>query len=72
MKAKSPTQQHDFASLYHRAFKEFGGRALWNVRQIEYPLPEDALVVTRILRVEGNLAARRLAEEIEEACRAAV
>lgn len=35
------------------------------------PTAADALAITRSLRVEGNLAAQRLAEQIEEACRAA-
>lgn len=61
----------DFVSLYRRAFREFGARALWNVRELENPSPEDALVVARYLRVEGNLAARRLAERIEQVCHAA-
>lgn len=38
----------------------------------EEPTPEDALVVARALRIEGNLDARRLAERIEQACRAAL
>ena len=42
--------------------------ALWNVRRLEAPTRADALAITRALRVEGNLAARRLAEQIEEAC----
>ena len=33
---------------------EFGTRALWNKRMIEEPTPEDALVVARALRVEGD------------------
>ena len=64
-----PTE--DFLSLYRNAFEEFRGRALWNVRELENPKPADALVVARHLRVEGNLAARRLAERIEKACHAA-
>jgi hypothetical protein len=39
---------------------------------IEQPTPEDALVVARALRIEGDRAARRLAEQIEKACRAAL
>jgi hypothetical protein len=58
-------------SLYRHAFREHGARALWNVREIDDPTPEDALAITRYLRVEGNLAARRLAEQIEEVCHAA-
>ena len=65
-------QSGDFANLYRRAFAEYGTRALWNKRLIEQPTPEDALVVARALRIEGDLAARRLAEQIEKACRAAL
>ena len=59
-------------SLYHRAFTEYGTRALWNKRLLEEPTPDDALVVARALRVEGDREARRLAEQIEQACRAAI
>ena len=62
----------DFVRLYRQAFEQFGAQALWNKRILEAPLPEDALVVARALRIEGNLEARRLAEQIEQACRAAV
>ena len=62
----------DFVSLYRRAFAEYGTRALWNKLSLESPTPEDALVVARALRVEGNREARFLAEQIEQACRAAV
>ena len=67
-----PVQTEDFASLYRRAFAEFGARALWNKRLIEAPTNEDALVVARALRIEGNRAARELAEQIERACHAVV
>ena len=67
-----PVETDDFASLYRRAFAEFGARALWNKRLIEAPTKEDALVVARALRIEGNRAARELAEQIERACHAAV
>jgi hypothetical protein len=63
-------QPEDLAALYHRAFAEYGARALWNRRELEAPTPDDALVVARALRTEGNRAARRLAEQIEKACRA--
>jgi hypothetical protein len=62
----------EFLSLYHRAFAEYGSRALWNLRILEAPSPEDALVVARALRIEGDMSARFLAEEIERACLAAV
>jgi hypothetical protein len=62
----------EFVALYRRAFAEFGALALWNKRSFESPTPEDALVVARALRIEGNLKARSLAEQIEQACRAAL
>jgi hypothetical protein len=63
-------QPDDFVSLYREAFAQYGTRALWNRRPLEKPTPEDALVVARALRIEGDRTARRLAELIEEACRA--
>jgi hypothetical protein len=64
-------QPEDFASLYRRAFTEYGTRALWNKRELEAPTPADALVA-RALHAEGNRESRRLAEQIERACRAAI
>jgi hypothetical protein len=61
----------DHASLYRRAFALYRTRALWNMRQLEAPTPEDALVVARALRIEGDREARRLAERIERVCYAA-
>ncbi|MBV9537857.1 MAG: hypothetical protein JOY70_02870 [Acidisphaera sp.] len=58
----------DFAALYRRAFRNFGASALWSSRPVPEPTPEDALAITRTLRVEGDLRARRLAEQIEHAC----
>jgi hypothetical protein len=66
-----PTLRDDYLALYRRAFTEFGALALWNVRQLAQPNTADALVVARALRQNGNLSARRLAEQIEAACRAA-
>ena len=68
----SQTTEPDFVTLYHRAFAEYRARALWNARQFDAPTPEDALVVARALRIEGDREARRLAEQIEQACRAAL
>ena len=65
-------QPTDFVSLYRRAFAEYGTQALWNKRLLDPPTPEDALVVARALRVEGDRDARRLAEQIEQACLAAL
>jgi hypothetical protein len=70
MAAESP--QLDFEALYHRAFMHYRTRALWNVRELEHPTPAEALAITHDLRVEGNLGARQLAEQIEQACVAAV
>jgi hypothetical protein len=43
---------------------------LWNIREFEDPTIEQALAITRQLRIEGDMNARRLAERIEEAVRA--
>jgi hypothetical protein len=64
-------QQEDFAALYRRAFTDFGASALWSSRPVADPTPADALAITRSLRVEGDLRARLLAEQIEQACRRA-
>ena len=63
-------RQAEIERLYRQAFDEFGAIALWNVRRLEHPTPREALAITRQLRVEGNMAARRLAERIEKLCRA--
>jgi hypothetical protein len=60
----------EIVGLYRRAFAEFGARALWNIKQFDDPTVEQMLAITRQLRTEGNLAARRLAEQIERAVRA--
>ena len=64
-------QTDDLESLYRRAFLDYGTHALWNKRMIDEPTRGDALVVARALRIEGNLSARILAEQIEQACRVA-
>jgi hypothetical protein len=61
----------DYVALYNRAFAEFGVHALWNQRRLDDPSPAHALVVARALRIEGDRAARQLAEDIEAAVRAA-
>ena len=61
-------EPQDFVRLYRRAFAEYGTQALWNKRMLEDPTPEDALVVARALRIEGDRAARRIAEQIESIC----
>lgn len=59
-------------TLYKTAFDKYGARALWNKRLLDAPTQEDALVVARALRIEGDREARRLAEQIEQASRAAI
>ena len=59
-----------YVALYRQAFADYGTWALWNKRQFEHPEPADALVIARALRIEGDLDALRLAEQIEQACRA--
>ena len=66
-----PSRPDDFASLHRRDFQEHGVRALRSVGLLEDPTPEDTVVVARALRIEGNRDARALAEQIEQACRAA-
>lgn len=61
----------DLHRLYARAFDEFGTMALWNKQQHVKPTPDDALVVARALRREGDMSARKLAEDIEAAANAA-
>lgn len=67
-----PTKPENFVSLYRRAFEEFGASALWSSRPVPAPTPADALAITLSLRVHGNFEARRLAEQIEVACRATI
>jgi hypothetical protein len=69
MSAQS-TQPEDLASLYRRAFDDYGVRALWNMRPVSNPTPADALAITKALRTHGRMEGRRLAERIEELCRA--
>jgi hypothetical protein len=66
---KEPAKE-DVVGLYRRAFAEFGARALWNIKQFDDPTVEQILAITRQLRTEGDMAARRLAEQIERAARA--
>ena len=61
----------DVASLYRRAFAEYGPRALWNMRPSDDPTAADALAITKALRTHGGMEGRRLAESIERLCRAA-
>jgi hypothetical protein len=71
-RTQSVPEAKDFATLYRRAFAQYGIQALWNKRMLEEPTQDDALVVARALRIEGDREARKLAEQIEKACRAAL
>jgi hypothetical protein len=64
------TPPEDFVKLYRRAFSEFGTQALWNMREAQEPTAADAMAITRALRTHGRMEGRRLAERIEELCRA--
>jgi len=68
MKTEDGPQSDDYVTLYRRAFEKYGTRALWSSRPVPNPTCADALAITRSLRVEGDLNARRLAEQIERAC----
>ena len=65
------SSQADYVTLYRQAFAEYRAHALWFMRPFDHPTPDDALAVARALRVEGDLHARLLAEQIEQACHAA-
>ena len=60
------------ARLYLQAFCEFGAQAFWSRRPSAPPTIAQALVIADALRREGNLQSRKLAVEIEQACRAAL
>jgi hypothetical protein len=60
-----------YVVLYRRAFQRYRVHALWNLRYLEEPSPEEALIIARALRIEGDMPARFLAESIEQACGAA-
>lgn len=62
--------QEDLVNLYHRAFAEYGIQTLWNMRPLEHPTNADALAITNALRTHRGMEGRRLAERIEEVCRA--
>jgi len=64
------TIPEDLGGLYQRAFKDYGSRALWNMRPTEEPTPADALAIAKALRTHGGMDGRRLAERIESLCRA--
>ncbi len=44
---------------------------IWSRRAVRNPSSADALAIVRNLRIEGDLKARLLAEQIEQDCHAA-
>jgi len=40
-------EPEQLATLYRRAFAEYGTRALWNMRPVENPTPAAALSITK-------------------------
>lgn len=66
----APLTSNEIVGLYRRAFLEFGARALWNIKEFDEPTVPQMLAITRQLRTEGDMNARRLAEQIEQAARA--
>jgi hypothetical protein len=60
------------ALLYQQAFRDFGTQALWSRQPSAIPTIAQALAIAESLRREGDLRSRRLAIEIEQACRAAL
>jgi hypothetical protein len=60
----------DLATLYRRAFATYRTRALWNLKEFDEPTVEQALQIARHLRIEGDMEARCLAEQIEQAASA--
>lgn len=74
---QSGTSPHDGApslsaavGLYRLAFAKYRAQALWNIEEFNQPTVEQILGITRQLRAEGDMDARRLAEIIEQAARA--
>jgi hypothetical protein len=63
-----PEEPEDLASLYRRAFAEYG-HALWNLHPVKLPTPSDALAITQALRIHGHMEGRRLAERTEDLSR---
>ncbi len=61
-------EDESIASLYRRAFAEFGPRALWSSKPAPEPTAADAMAITRALRTHGGMNGRRLAERIEKLC----
>ncbi len=60
----------EIETLYRQAFRDFGSVALWSMHPVKQPTRADALAITAALRTHGRMDGRRLAERIEQICRA--
>lgn len=67
----TPQALAEIRALYHEAFRLYGTVALWSSREFSEPRAEQALVITKALRIYGGMKGRRLAERIESLCHAA-
>jgi hypothetical protein len=63
--AASELAPPELLELYRRAFAEYRAQALWNLRTFDHPTVAQVLAITRQLRTEGDMRARKLAEDIE-------
>jgi hypothetical protein len=52
----------EIETLYRSAFRDFGPRALWNMRPADELTSGDALAITQALRTHGGMNGRRLAD----------
>lgn len=66
-----PSPQSTPEQLYTHAWTHYAGRCLWNVRQAQTPTVADYKATARALKAKGDMQARRLADRLEEAARAA-
>ena len=66
----APEVLAEIRRLYHEAFRLYGSVALWNSREFDNPSADQALVITKALRIYGQMDGRRLAERIETLCHA--
>lgn len=62
----------DIVNLYHEAFDKYEHQCFWSTRRIDVPKFSDVLDATNRLKRDGDMAARRLAVEIEKVIHAAL
>ncbi|WP_244764096.1 hypothetical protein [Shinella curvata] len=56
------------ASLYHKAFENYGSLCFWSTKEMDEPSVADVLDAASRLKREGNMATRRFALRLEDAC----